>query len=321
MSVTQSKFEASLERVRALVRNPREGLFGPHSCTWLVARETGIFLAAGRAALLQLAHPFVAHAVDQHSATRTDPAGRFLRTFENVFPMVFGDLESAFACARRVHKIHQTVVGRVTENVGGLRVGDPYYANQEAALFWVAATLLDSAILARELLLGPLSPSFKEQYYQEHRRFVYLFGVSDEIIPPTWGDFQRYNRILWSSPLLQPGRVARDLAGFLMTPPGPLLVLPTRAYGALTIALLPEPIREGFGLKLDITNRLLANATLAAARRTYPQLPPSVRFLPAYRDAVRRVEHRPRGRIAALLERRLRTAAETRLRKALQRPR
>jgi uncharacterized protein (DUF2236 family) len=320
MSVTQSKLEASLERVRALVRDPREGLFGPNSCTWLVARETGIFLAAGRAALLQLAHPFVAHAVDQHSATRTDPAGRFLRTFESVFPMVFGDLDSAFACARRVHGVHRTIVGRVTEDVGELREGDPYHANQEAALFWVAATLLDSAILARELLLGPLSPSFKEQYYQEHRRFVYLFGVTDEHIPPTWGDFQRYNRAMWASATLEPGRVARELAGFLMAPPGFLLALPTRAYGALTVALLPEPIREGFGLKLDAASRALSRASLAAARRAYPLLPPSVRFLPAYRDAVRRVERRPRGRVAAQLERRLRDAAETGLREALQRP-
>ena len=40
-------------------------------------------------------------AVEQHSATRTDPAGRFLRTFENVYPMIFGDLESALRSARR----------------------------------------------------------------------------------------------------------------------------------------------------------------------------------------------------------------------------
>jgi uncharacterized protein (DUF2236 family) len=320
MTVTQSKLEASLERVRGMVRDPREGIFGPNSCTWLITRETGVFLAAGRAALLQLAHPFVAHAVDQHSATRSDPAGRFLRTFESVFPMIFGDLDSAFQCARRVHGVHRTIAGRVTEDVGDLRAGDPYHANQEAALFWVAATLLDSAVLARELLLGPLSPSFKEQYYQEHRRFVYLFGVPDEQIPPTWGDFQAYNRAMWSSSTLAPGRVARELAGFLMAPPGLLLALPTRAFGALTVALLPEQLREGFGMALGPTERALAGATLAAARRAYPLLPPSMRFLPAYRDAVRRVERRPRGRVVSLLERRIRSAAEVGLREALQRP-
>jgi len=320
MGVTQSKLEAGLERVRALVRDPREGVFGPHSCTWLIARESGVFLAAGRAALLQLAHPFVAHAVDQHSSTRSDPAGRFARTFESVFPMIFGDLDTAFRCARRVHAVHRTIRGRVSEESGSLRAGDPYFANQEAALFWVAATLWDSAILARELLLGPLSPGFKELYYEENRRFAYLFGIPDEALPSSWHGFRDHLRGLWASPLLRPGRVARELCGFLMQPPGPLLSAPTRAYGALTASLLPPAIREGFRLSLAPADRLLARAALRSARSAYPLLPPSLRFLPAYRDAIRRVERRPRGRLEELVEQHLRAAASAGLQEALQRP-
>lgn len=67
----------SLERLRGEVGDPRAGLFGPDSKLWEVNKHSISFLGAGRAALLQLAHPWVAWAIDQHSNTRSDPFGRF----------------------------------------------------------------------------------------------------------------------------------------------------------------------------------------------------------------------------------------------------
>ena len=59
-------------------------------------------MSAGRALLLQLAHPWVAAAVVQHSDTFANPIGRFHRAFSTVFMMVFGtldqSLEAAAAC-------------------------------------------------------------------------------------------------------------------------------------------------------------------------------------------------------------------------------
>ena len=89
--VTRDQLEAHLADLRAQVGDPHAGVFGPGSAAWTIASDVGLFVGSGRAALLQLAHPMVAYAIDQHSHTRADVLGRFQRTFDNVFAMVFGD--------------------------------------------------------------------------------------------------------------------------------------------------------------------------------------------------------------------------------------
>ena len=82
------------------VRDPRAGILGPDSIAWRVGGDLAVFLGGGRAALLQLAHPMVAYAIDHHSKTRADVLGRFQRTFRNVFAMVFGELDDALTSLR-----------------------------------------------------------------------------------------------------------------------------------------------------------------------------------------------------------------------------
>src|SRR5688572_9798298 len=123
MTVERDDLHQLLDRLRRETEDPRAGVFGPNSMLWRVNRESIAFLGGGRAALLQLAHPYVAHAVDQHSHTKTDLLGRFVRTFDNVFSMVFGDLDSALGSARRVHTYHGTVTGKIEEDVGPYKKG------------------------------------------------------------------------------------------------------------------------------------------------------------------------------------------------------
>jgi hypothetical protein len=59
--------ERELNRISAAVADSRSGIFGPQSVTWRVNREAAIFLGAGRALLLQLSHPWVTAAIEQHS--------------------------------------------------------------------------------------------------------------------------------------------------------------------------------------------------------------------------------------------------------------
>src|SRR6202030_2198496 len=110
-AVGREDLERQLEVVRALAPGEMEGVFGPDSLTWRIDREALTFLGAGRALLLQLAHPWVAAAIVQHSRTLADPIGRFHRTFNTVFTMVFGTLDSALAAAHRLHRRHAAVTG------------------------------------------------------------------------------------------------------------------------------------------------------------------------------------------------------------------
>src|SRR3974390_31915 len=65
--------ERQLALVQAGVVDPLAGLFGPGSLTWRIEREAILFLAAGRALLLQLAHPAIAAAVGDNSRALVDP--------------------------------------------------------------------------------------------------------------------------------------------------------------------------------------------------------------------------------------------------------
>src|SRR5690349_4989279 len=115
MVVGRAELEASLARLRAEVADPRAGIHGPGSTAWRLERDALIFLGGGRAVLLQLAHPFVAQAIRDHSRTRDDVVGRFQRTFRAVFAMSFGDLEHACRAARAVHGGHARVTGVLAE--------------------------------------------------------------------------------------------------------------------------------------------------------------------------------------------------------------
>jgi uncharacterized protein (DUF2236 family) len=83
--VSTQSLECELKLVGGAAAGSLSGVFGPRSITWQVDREAAIFLGAGRALLLQLAHPWISAAVEQHSDTFANPIGRFHRTFGTVF--------------------------------------------------------------------------------------------------------------------------------------------------------------------------------------------------------------------------------------------
>src|SRR5438270_31528 len=84
-SVTQVQMGRLWDSIRDRTTDPQAGIFGPFSISWRIHRESALFLGAGRAALLQLAHPWVAAAIDRHSKVRNQPIARFHNTFRVVF--------------------------------------------------------------------------------------------------------------------------------------------------------------------------------------------------------------------------------------------
>src|SRR3974390_1370302 len=102
--------------------------------TWRINRESALFLGAGRAALLQLAHPWVATALEQHSTVMARPIARFHSTFWVVFTMVFGSVAQAVAASRHLYRVHTYIKGEMAEYVARWRRGEHYEANEAAAL-------------------------------------------------------------------------------------------------------------------------------------------------------------------------------------------
>lgn len=191
--VSEEDLERNLDLVRTAAAGLVEGVFGPASLSWRVDREAVIFLGAGRALLLQLAHPWVTAAIAVHSRTFADPIGRFHQTFNIVFTMVFGTLDQALAASRRLHHRHAMVVGVLPAAVGPFAEGSAYRANEVSALRWVHATLVETALLAHDLVPPALTDGEREQYWLESRLFGALFGIPPTSLPSDWMSFAAYN--------------------------------------------------------------------------------------------------------------------------------
>ena len=289
MTVSREELERFIDELEREIPDPREGIHGPRSQVWYVDREAVLFLGGGRAALLQLAHPFVAHAVDQHSATTVDPLGRFQRTFENVFAMVFGPLDKAIDSARRVHFVHTKIHGTIDEDVGRFRCGDRYEANDEHALMWVHATLVDTAVQVYELVVRPLTKPEKDRYYEETKRFARLFGISEAVVPPDWDAFRAYFDRTLHDGTIAVGRPARSIGRFLFTARRPSYEPLVRWTELITAGLLPDHVRDGFEIPFGLRRRALYRASIAALRAAHPLLPKALRHQPAYVVAKRRL--------------------------------
>ena len=132
--VISESLERELHVLRAAASGSLSGLFGPQSMTWRINREAAIFLGAGRALLLQLAHPWIAAAIEQHSGTFANPIDRFHRTFSTVFTMVFGTLDQSLEAARRLHSRHAAIGGTLRSAAGPFPANSSYCANEVNAL-------------------------------------------------------------------------------------------------------------------------------------------------------------------------------------------
>jgi uncharacterized protein (DUF2236 family) len=290
--VSGSDLELALDHVRADAAGPVAGVFGPDTVTWQIDREAVIFLGAGRALLLQLAHPWVAAAIAEHSKTFADPIGRFHRTFDIVFAMVFGSLDRALLSSRQLHRRHGMIFGEMPETVGPFAAGSRYRANDIPSLRWVHATLVDTALMAHDLVLPPLSVDERERYWAESRLFGALFGLTALDLPADWSGFAAYTAAMTQSDTLTVSPAAREIARQIFGDARPWL-RPPRWYRALTASLLPERLRVGFGFELDERDKRAADNALRWTRRVYPKLPDRLRYVGPYQEAQARLRGEP----------------------------
>jgi uncharacterized protein (DUF2236 family) len=292
--IGREDLEASLSALRAEVRDSRVGLFGPDTVTWRVLREAALLLGAGRAALLQLAHPYVAKAIADHSLVRSDPLQRAQRTFRHVFRMVFGDLDQAVATGRAVHRVHEHIHGTLDEDAGPFRGGRRYDATEIEAQIWVLATLWDTSLLVYERIFGPLSRAEGEQLAAEGRRIAMLFGV-EHALPPDVDALRAYVDAMLASDTLTVTRVAAEIGRHIRKPGYVLGRFVADDYTLLTAHLLPERLADAFGLeRRGSAGSRRAERVLSLVRTATPRLPARLRFFPPYLAALRRIQGRTR---------------------------
>jgi uncharacterized protein (DUF2236 family) len=206
--------------------------------------------------------------------------------------MVFGSLDRALQSSRQLHRRHSMIVGEMPETVGPFAAGSRYCANDIPSLRWVHATLVESALMAHELVLPPFSAEERERYWAESRLFGALFGLTADDLPADWSGFIAYTAAMAQSETLTVSPAAREIAMQIFSGARPWL-RPPRWYRALTARMLPERLRAGFGFELDAPEIQSADTALRWIKRVYPKLPDRLRYVGPYQEAQARLRGEP----------------------------
>ncbi len=233
-----------------------------------VNNEPAIMFGAGRALLLQLAHPAVAQGVQDHSEFKKNPFKRLQGTLEATYAVVFGSTDLARGVGRRIQWIHEFVVG------------PGYSANDPSNLLWVHATLCDTALGCYEGLVEELPAEEAEIYYQEMKRVAEAFGVGLEHQPETLADFRRY--FDETTAAMEVTDVGRDLAGFILDPELPLkLHVPFKpllgAQRMFTLGSLPPGLRDQLDVEWSERDQARYEKARRRVRRVFSAVPRPVR--------------------------------------------
>jgi uncharacterized protein (DUF2236 family) len=246
-------------------------LFPKHSVIRRVTTEPALLLGAGRALLLQLAHPSVAQGVADHSDFQHQPFKRLVGTLEATYAVVQGSQELADAVGRRIRALH----GGVT--------GPGYRANDPELLLWVHATLLDTVLDRYTRLVGPLPRRDEDALYDEMATVAEVFGCPRRAQPDDIEEFREYvGTMVRTLVVSDTGRslaadiVAPALPGRLHVPLAPALSV----HRLLAVGTLPPPLREQFGFPWDRARASRLAAMERAARTTFHLTPRPVRALP-----------------------------------------
>jgi uncharacterized protein (DUF2236 family) len=270
-----------------------DGYFGPDSAIWLIHREAVLALGLGRALLLQLAHPWVAQAVADHSTFRGDPLGRLAATVMAAELLVFGDRSQADSAAAQIRDVHTRIHGTLEHAVGRWPAGAAYTAEDPDALLWVLATLMDSALVLYERCFDPLPAGTVQRYLAEATRLGAMIGVRPASAPRTRVELVDYMNEMVGDGTVAVGPIALRMAHALLRPSMPVLPRaiswPYRAAArAAAASTMPVGLRNQYGLILAPRGVWAYRLGGVGGRSLLRRLPPHLRLDPIAARAVQR---------------------------------
>ena len=265
-------------------------VFDFNSKIWQVNREIVLLLAGGRALLMQLAHPKVAAGVTDHSRFQEDPFGRLYRTMSAMWSIVFDERSESVAALERVENVHRKVRGLVSPNEPSL-AGASYQALDQELLLWVHATLIDSAMIAYDRFVAPLGEADKIHYYGDSTTLARLFGLEETTIPSGIAEFEAYLKEMMERGPITVGPTAKKLAHDVLYARPWIFKVAGPLFRFVTAGLLPEKLRNDYGLSWSHGNATMFSSLAAVIRATRPLLPAPLRLVPNARRAERSRRH------------------------------
>lgn len=239
-----------------------------------IGAEAVLLAGAGRAVLLQIAHPAIGHAIAEHSNFSERPLDRLRGTMSYVYAVVYGTPGQVAAVRRVVNRAHARVRRRPDATSRG------YNAFDAETQLWVVATLYDTMVTVHEKIYGPLDEASADVVYREYARLGTALQLPGTMWPADRAAFRKY----WDRTLagLEANEVARRVARDLLYPSaGPVvmrLVMPL--VRLITAGLLPRRLRKDFRLPWNQRHRFCFERTIDLFARVYPLLPQRLRHWP-----------------------------------------
>lgn len=276
----------ALAHAPGTTRAPRP--LGPDSLTWQFGFARTGLLYAGRALLMQVAHPVIGAGVRDFSDFQRDPWGRLDRSLSSLMTQLFGG-DAVIAEAARLHEMHRTIKGT------GFH-GERYSALQPEAWAWVHLSNFDTSVRYLDRLVRPLSLTEKRRLYSEWYDVGLLLGIKPAHVPATYDDVADYvdemvRHRLEHTPTCDVVLASLTLHG--VEPPYPLL--PRSVWRAAkragrpvlhdaTVGTLPPALRAKLGLTWTARDEARLQRTLTAARIASKAIPDrALHYAPAYR--------------------------------------
>ena len=284
-------------------RTPDPGLFGPDSVTWRVMREPILLCGAGRALLMQAAHPLVAQGAIDHSHYATDPYGRLERTVEWVTVVCFGTTAEATRATAHVVALHRRVKGTLPEATATTKVaaGTAYTADDLELLRWVHASFVETMLATHDALVGGLDDAERDAFVHEWDVVAALFGLPRRLL---WRDARAMEsyvtRQVERGPA-RPGPGSRTVAETVLRPPvsSPALRPAAELLAFIAVGLLPDSVRRGYGLPWTPAHAAGHRAIRVWLRSVRHAMPRRFRISPVFDLALARTRGRWPQRLAA----------------------
>lgn len=272
---------------------------GPETLVWRLGFPRTGMLVAGRALLMQVAHPVIGAGVRDFSAFRADPWGRLDRTVTSLTTQLFGG-EQAVAEAQRLRQMHRSIKGT------GFH-GERYSALDPEAYAYVHLSNIDSTLKFNDLFVRLLSTADKRRLYAEWRQAGLVLGIRDSHLPDDVEGLRAYIDEKVANKLELNATCSELIATLnLRDVPPPYAMFPEPVWVALkpagrsllhdtTIGTLPPALREKLGLRWTASDEARLQRVATAVRTASRLVPTRAMHYPLAYQAVRAARHHERG--------------------------
>lgn len=248
-------------------------MFEPGTVSWDVLRRPVFLLGGMSALLLQVAEPKVAQAVADHSDFTNRIFDRLRHTIELMVEIGIGDPAESKRAVNAMNLAHDGVEGQMPD-------GSVYDAADPELRLWVLATLIATVLAVEETYVGEFDERDRRRYYTESLEVARVLGVGEA--PSSLDDFRSYVDARVGR--LEVTNEAREIAHHVLHPgPGWIPSLVFAPLRVMTADLLPDALRDAYGLPLTAAHRRRLTRFQTLTRWTIPRLPDWMRTFPVLR--------------------------------------